>query len=457
MIGTMLSKEELRISFPMTGSSENTASDSTQSGADTSGDDTGTQSGADTSGSTAGTADEAGTSGDAADTADGTDTSEDAASAGEAASSDDEEEDIDIVAETETETTTEAGMGGWISSHPVMFGVSIVVVLALIAAVVYALLRKKRTDSGEKAAKNGTSSTGGSGSRNEGNTAQGGENMSDTGISSYAGSQTGQPAEPLSAPGTEPAGNQLLVGKLHNIGSRSSQQDSFGLSRDGAVVSTDGVGLVAVVADGMGGLKDGDQVSMRVGIAMLQSFEMQPDRLRGDQKLLAMLNYANNDVNKMQSRSGAQKSGSTVVSVLFQDNSMYWLSVGDSHIYLYRDGDLLQINRDHVYAVELDEKAARGEISVKSAMEDPQRKALTSYIGMGKIEKIDRNTRPLRLQTGDRILLMSDGVFGTLSEEEIAGAMKLSVDDACKAMDQMIQTKNRTGQDNYTALVLEFR
>ncbi|MCC8138248.1 MAG: protein phosphatase 2C domain-containing protein [Clostridiales bacterium] len=254
--------------------------------------------------------------------------------------------------------------------------------------------------------------------------------------------------------GTE---NRLLVGKIHGIGSRSRQQDTFGISREGGSVSTDGVGVAAVVVDGMGGLKSGDQASMQAGISMLQSFAMQPDQLRGDHKLLAMLNDANNEVNRVLDGSGREKDGATVVSVLIRENRMYWLSVGDSHIYLYRGGGLLQLNRDHVCAVELDEMAARGEISAKSAMEDPGRKSLTSYVGMDKIKKIDRNTRPLCLRRGDRILLMSDGVFGTLSEEEIAGAMKDSVEEACRVMEQMIQTKNRTGQDNYTALVLEFR
>ena len=91
-----------------------------------------------------------------------------------------------------------------------------------------------------------------------------------------------------------------------------------------------------------------------------------------------------------------------------------------------------------------------------AAANDPQRKALTSYIGMEKITKIDRNIRPLQMEDRDRLILMSDGVFGTLTDEEIAAAMQLPVTNSGEAIDQMIQKKNRREQDNYTVLILEY-
>ena len=254
---------------------------------------------------------------------------------------------------------------------------------------------------------------------------------------------------PRQAPG-------VYVGKVHNIGRRSSQQDSFGISQDGPVLSASGKGLFAIVADGMGGLSNGGEVSARVTMSMMSSFDRMNGQERGDKQLLAMLNQANDDVNAMLKSAGQGKSGSTVVAVLLRGSLMSWITVGDSHIYLYREEALMQVNRDHVYSVELDEMAARGEISAQEAAGDPQRKALTSYIGMGKLAKIDRNIRPLQLKSRDRILLMTDGVFGTLTDEEITAAMKLPVTESCNALDQMIQGKNRSAQDNYTALILEY-
>lgn len=247
----------------------------------------------------------------------------------------------------------------------------------------------------------------------------------------------------------------IYVSKVHNIGRRGSQQDSFGISQDGTRLDCSGKGVFAIVADGMGGLSNGGEVSALVTMSMMRSFDQQTPSADGGRELLSMLGKANDQVNDMLAPSGQGKSGSTVVSVLIRDMQLYWIAVGDSHIYLYRDGALMQINRDHVYSVDLDEMAARGEISVQEAVQDPQRKALTSYIGMGRLAKIDRNIRALQLNSGDRVLLMTDGVFGTLSDEEITAAMKLPVAESSQAMEQMILGKNKATQDNFTALILE--
>ena len=252
-----------------------------------------------------------------------------------------------------------------------------------------------------------------------------------------------------------PVRRGIYVGKLHNIGKRSSQQDSFGISQNGQGLSASGKGIFAIVADGMGGLSNGGEISALITMSMMQTFDQIPRPGDARQELLSMLNQANDEVNARLSGGGQGKSGSTVVAVILRDMQLYWISVGDSHIYLYREGALMQINRDHVYSVDLDEMAARGEISSREASGDPQRKALTSYIGMGKLAKIDRNIRPLKLCPGDRVMLMSDGVFGTLNDEEITAAMKLPLTESCEALDQMIRGKKLPAQDNYTALILE--
>lgn len=248
----------------------------------------------------------------------------------------------------------------------------------------------------------------------------------------------------------------LHVGKVHNIGKRSSQQDSFGMSRQGQGIPTGGQGVLAIVADGMGGMEKGDEISALVTMTMLQNFDRMDGQMPGEKKLLALLNRANDEVNRLLAASGGKRGGSTLVAALAQDGKLYWITVGDSRLYLYRNKTLLQINREHVYGVELDEKAARREITSQEAANDPQRNALTSYIGMGKLKKIDRNIRPMQMEDGDRLLLMSDGVFGALTDEEIRAAMGLPVTESGAAIDRMIREKNLREQDNYTALILEY-
>lgn len=250
-----------------------------------------------------------------------------------------------------------------------------------------------------------------------------------------------------------PAGS-IHIGNIQNIGKRESQQDSFGISDLSNKALCQEKGLLAIVADGMGGLSNGAEVSALVTRTMLSQFSTRPATKDPSQELLNMLSNTNREVNTFL-KSCKDRSGSTLVAVMVKDMMLHWLSVGDSRIGLVRKGALIQINREHTYASELDEKAAKGEIGWDKAKGDPQRNALTSYIGMGDLEKIDRSLRPLQLVPGDRILLMSDGVFGTLSDEEILSTMRLLPHEAAAELESLILSKNRKGQDNFTAIIIE--
>jgi serine/threonine protein phosphatase PrpC len=154
--------------------------------------------------------------------------------------------------------------------------------------------------------------------------------------------------------------------------------------------------------------------------------------------------------------SGREPGGTTMVAVIIHEGNLYWAAVGDSLIYLVRSGAIIQVNREHTYAVELDEKAAIGEISWEAAASDPKRAALTSYLGMGKPEKIDRCLRPVKLLPGDRVLLMSDGIFGVLTDEEILEAMVQSPQESAVKLQEMTLGKNNPNQDNLTAVILQY-
>lgn len=244
------------------------------------------------------------------------------------------------------------------------------------------------------------------------------------------------------------------VGKLHCIGRRESQQDSFAVSdvEDAALCGEKGV--IVIVADGMGGLSDGDKISSMVTLSFFRHFHEKAIQGSAGSELLQMLKEANGEVNRYLGNKTGQ-CGSTLVAGIVKDKKCYWISVGDSHIYLYKNGGLIQLNREHVYREELETKAANGEISREEAMENPQRGALTSYIGMGRIEKVDRNQEPLVLCSGDRLLFMTDGVFGTLTEAQIAEAMRYPVEESIRLMDASIRAVGKPKQDNYTVVVLE--
>lgn len=242
------------------------------------------------------------------------------------------------------------------------------------------------------------------------------------------------------------------IGKVHNIGKRSTQQDSFG------VADTYG-GVLAVVADGMGGLSDGDKVSQKIVLTMLQeAVQLRPGYKEGS-PLYPMISNANKEVLRMCEGLDSSRSGSTVVAVLTEKDSFHWISVGDSRIYLFRNNQLIQINSDHIYERELLQRAVNREMSFSEVQADKQRKRVTSFIGMGKLKHIEGSLCPVKIQSGDKVLLMTDGVFHTLPEQEICKVLAESenAEKAAVIMEQHILAKQNPKQDNFTMVILDFQ
>ena len=241
----------------------------------------------------------------------------------------------------------------------------------------------------------------------------------------------------------------IAVGKLHEQGQRTSQQDSFFVSPADVIPSH---GLLAVVADGMGGLSDGDRVSQTAVSAMAESFY----NMKGEPMLvlLALLKQANAAVNRMLGSSGRSKSGSTLVAGLIRDQKFHYLSVGDSRICLYRGGTLYALNREHIFQNELFLRVINGEGTFHDAISHKSAAGLTSYLGMGALKYVDIPAQPVAIQPGDTFLLMSDGVYNALTTEELTVHLSKTPEDAAAAIGQAIEAKGYPTQDNYTAVIL---
>lgn len=274
---------------------------------------------------------------------------------------------------------------------------------------------------------------------------------------SRGGDDPGQSAPRPDIPVTRAPGGRPVyqVGNLQNIGRREEQQDSFCLSdiRDQAAMQQKG--LLAVVADGMGGLEGGAAISQLVTDTFLARYRQLPipdPAVFLHEGTLA----AEEAVERYMARSGVN-GGSTLVSVLLRDGQMHYISVGDSRIYLLRDGTLHQINREHTYGALLQERAARGEVDPEEPYINPRRNALTAYIGMGRLRRIDRSEHPIPLQPGDKVLLCSDGVFNALDGGALCRALAGPALDAAQRLEEAVLAQHHTNQDNFTAVILEWR
>ena len=132
------------------------------------------------------------------------------------------------------------------------------------------------------------------------------------------------------------------------------------------------------------------------------------------------------------------------------------MSVGDSRIYLWRDGGLIQLNREHNFFHDLTLLALQGDLTFEEADADPRCENLTSYIGWGFPRSIEWNEDPVSLLPGDQILLVSDGVYRALSQDELASCLyKSTAQRSAQSMHALIQKKDFSNQDNYTGIVLK--
>ncbi len=248
----------------------------------------------------------------------------------------------------------------------------------------------------------------------------------------------------------KPAQGVKKIGKVHEIGDREGQQDCFAVS---PMELQQNLGVLAVVCDGMGGLSDGDKVSETAVSAMLEGFLSAggaPEDI-----LLSSLQEANSRVMSLLGIARAGKSGSTLVAGLVRDGFFHYISVGDSRICLWRHGELTQLNREHIYRNELATEAVGGRGTLREAKNHRNGGGLTSFLGMGPLKYIDIPASPVPLQKGDKIILMSDGVYNALTEGELALALRGDAEAAAEQIRRAIANKNYKNQDNYTAVILD--
>lgn len=238
------------------------------------------------------------------------------------------------------------------------------------------------------------------------------------------------------------------VSAAQTIGTRKRQEDALCYSnyRDKAAVEEKG--LFVAMADGIGGIDGGQQASINVVRRLLADFMRASPGQEIPQALMRLVANAQHAL-KEANRQRASRSGCTLVCFWIWEDAMHFASVGDSRAYLYRGGGLIQLNREHVLGAQMDEGLQA------ATPDDPQRrKALTAYMGKGDLQMVDRNIHPIPFCPGDRLLLMSDGVFGTLSEAQIIQGLEAGPQNPADAIVRMVDAQQKTHQDNATVVVV---
>lgn len=252
---------------------------------------------------------------------------------------------------------------------------------------------------------------------------------------------------------------RVIPGNAQAIGQRTEQQDAFGFSDVDNTDLTRRIGVLAVLADGMGGLAHGGEASRLAVRTFLAEYEATV--LCGadlSEALDQSLRRADAAVVEFAEQRGEPGNvGCTLVALTIHEHHLHWRSVGDSRLYLWRRPGLTRLTEDHDYGRLLDQEVAAGRLDAGTAARDPARRALTSYVGQGPMNAVDGNRRPLWLASGDRLLICSDGLYTALDEPAIATrvAQALTPQEAAESLVESTLVCDLPGQDNVTVLVLE--
>lgn len=248
----------------------------------------------------------------------------------------------------------------------------------------------------------------------------------------------------------------LEMSLLSVIGDRAEQQDSFGYKLENA----DGM---VVICDGMGGHSGGQTAS---SLTVNKVLEFVADGIpQPTQELLrSMAIESDNAVSALTFTDGTPlNAGSTLAAVIIKDLQLGWISVGDSRIYLKRGQEFLKVTNDHNYLLALDEGLETGEISPQQYTNELSRsEALISYIGLGNIQLMDYSESPLKLYKDDLIIIMTDGLYKLVSDEQMF-SISQSVGDLTelvKIFDETAHNKatiNSINRDNMTVAVIKIK
>ncbi len=221
---------------------------------------------------------------------------------------------------------------------------------------------------------------------------------------------------------------------------RSANQDAYHIDPDGRFF---------IVADGMGGHAGGEEAS-RIAIETSQTYlnknwDSEPDT----KNLLAQALIASNDAIVADQEINAQRAdmGTTLVMILFRDDVVWSAHVGDSRLYRLRGDKLDLITEDDTWVA----RAMKlGQLNADEAKVHPLRHVLSHCLGRRDLRQINIQTQSI--ESGDRVLLCSDGLTEEVPHDEIAIHLQSPTNEiAAQAL--IDAAKQHGGSDNITVII----
>lgn len=208
-------------------------------------------------------------------------------------------------------------------------------------------------------------------------------------------------------------------------------------------------GHLYVVADGIGGGAAGEVASQFAAHSIMHHFYSQEGA--PSQRLLRSLSAANSDIYQFgQSHPRLHTMGTTVVAAVIRGCTLYVAHAGDSRAYLIRGGKPQMLTEDHNLAAQLVREGIIGRIG---AARHPHRNLLLRSLGAEST--VSPDLKEADLQTGDVLLLCSDGLTRHVPDDELARVA--SQRPPAEAVQALIEIANlRGGEDNIAVLITQW-
>lgn len=237
---------------------------------------------------------------------------------------------------------------------------------------------------------------------------------------------------------------KFSVYQISRQGGRERNEDRMGYAytRDSGLI---------VLADGMGGHPEGAMAAQLALQTISAYFQKTANPMVGQVPafLSSALMAAHHQIIRYAAEKGMLDTPrTTLVAAVLERGYLQWVHCGDSRLYVVRDGELLTRTRDHSY---MEQQTHRGQDT-----SNVNRNILFTCVGSPSKPVFDL-AGPLQLQHGDRVLLCSDGLWGTVKDVEIVSELATqSLEQAVPELVEMALKRGGARCDNVTVLALEW-
>ena len=238
------------------------------------------------------------------------------------------------------------------------------------------------------------------------------------------------------------------VGSSMTIGGREVQEDYVGTLATPA-------GLLAVLADGMGKTY-GARIASRTAVETCLDLFRDYNAFDNPQYYFRKAFHAANRA-ILRELGDEGYGAASVGAAMIQDNWLFYAAVGNVKLCVYRGGDLVPVSAGHTLDVLAEEHFQTGKLSREDALAMLENPRLYNYLGQDGFKDIEIFDRPIALQKGDIIVLMSDGLYELIPWKEIEDVLAGGEDCQSMAYALIEKVNQNTAEDRDNASIILIR